>query len=379
VALPEPEGAPTAPRGPQPVRFAGSVAAPGGEGGDKTMLETPLGRLLLDQRLALPPGTALSLTRLAILPPAASPNLAMGMIVQAKVLSQTPGALPSGSALTLRIALAGAAASGGLTGTIAASGSSETLIETPLGTLSLDRRLALPAGTALDLQPLSAAPPDAPSELPLAQRAGWPALDQALSVLDRVAPDLAARLRTDLSPSSGQQLAGTLLFLMSALNTGGWPGARALSALDSAGRRDLRTKLEGDSAELRQLAEPKGGDGRLFVLPTRDGGVVNPVRLYLRRRAPGVATADQGTRFVLDVDMSRLGAVQLDGLVRNQRLDLVLRSRRAIAGEMRQGIAEVFHNAVAAAGLAGDITFTTASRFAVSPLDAVQSHIGVSA
>jgi hypothetical protein len=254
------------------------------------------------------------------------------------------------------------------------------VIDTPIGVLALDRRLALPAGTQLDLQQLAATLPDQPSETPLAQRAGWPALDQALSVLDRAAPELAARLRTDLSPVSGQQLAGTLLFLMGALNAGAWPGAKATSALDSAGRRDLRTKLEGDVAELRQLADPKNGDWRVFVLPMLDGATVSPVRLYLRRFAGNAtAPANQGTRFVLDIDMSRLGAVQLDGLVRNQRFDLVMRSHRPITAEMRKDISEVFQNSVSAAGLAGDIIFTTASRFAVAPLDALRTHVGVSA
>jgi hypothetical protein len=166
---------------------------------------------------------------------------------------------------------------------------------------------------------------------------------------------------------------------MSALNTGAWPGAKALATLDASGRRDLRARLDGDVEELRQLAEPKSGDWRLFVLPLLDRGAVAPVKLYMRRRAPGAALAEQGTRFVLDIDMSRLGTVQLDGLVRPERLDLVMRSHRAITADLRQGIAEVFRNALSAAGLAGDITFTTASRFALTPAATIHGHIGVSA
>ncbi|HYM04451.1 MAG TPA: hypothetical protein VET85_15970, partial [Stellaceae bacterium] len=86
---------------------------------------------------------------------------------------------------------------------------------------------------------------------------------------------------------------------------------------------------------------------------------------------------EEGTRFVLDVDLSRLGEVQFDGLVRMQRFDLVLRSHRAIDAEMRRDIADVFRDATSAAGLSGDIVFTTASRFAVAPLEALRAHIGV--
>jgi hypothetical protein len=381
IVLDSPNAPPPAPGGPTPVTMAGTVAA---TGDGKTALDTSLGRLLLDQPLALPPGTSVSVTTLATAPPGTvGAGLDMGMLVQGKVLS--PGGsldpLPIGTMVMLRLAASpGATSAADMTGTIAAGGGSETVVDTPIGILALDRRLALPAGTQLGLQQLASTPPDQPSETPLAQRAGWPALDQALSVLDRAAPELAARLRTDLSPVSGQQLAGTLLFLMGALNAGAWPGAKAGSALDSAGRRDLRSKLDGDVAELRQLADPKSGDWRVFVLPMLDGATVSPVRLYLRRFAGNaVAPADQGTRFVLDIDMSRLGAVQLDGLVRNQRFDLVMRSHRPITAEMRQDISEVFQNSVSAAGLAGDVVFTTASRFAVAPLDALRAHVGVSA
>jgi hypothetical protein len=386
IAVPEGDPLPPTPDGPLPVEFAGTVAASGGDGQDKTALETALGRVLLDQRLALPEGTALTLTRLATIAPSTDPAaLDIGMTVEARVLSSAPSAaessFPAGTVLTLRVATLSAALATApdMTGTIIAGASSETVIDTPIGTLALDRRLALPAGTSLALEQLAMTPPDQPGDLPLAQRAGWSALDQALSVLDRAAPELAARLRTDLAPASGQQLAGTLLFLMSALNTGAWPGAKALTTLDASGRRDLRARLDGDVEELRQLAEPKSGDWRLFVLPLLDRGAVAPVKLYMRRRALGAAPAEQGTRFVLDIDMSRLGNVQLDGLVRPERLNLVMRSHRAITADLRQGIAEVFRNALTAAGLAGDITFTTASRFALTPAATIHGHIGVRA
>ncbi|HYM03056.1 MAG TPA: hypothetical protein VET85_08930, partial [Stellaceae bacterium] len=198
-----------------------------------------------------------------------------------------------------------------------------------------------------------------------------------LGALDRVAPGIAAQLRADLTPKSGPELAGTLLFLLGALGSGTWPGAKAGAALDLAGQHPLRMRLEGDVMELRGLADPPKGEWRVFVLPWLDGSIVRPIRLYLRRRARGESRSEEGTRFLLDVDLSRLGEVQFDGLVRKQRFDLVLRSHRPIGAEMRRDIAEVFRDATSAAGLAGDVVFTTASRFAVTPLDALRQHIGV--
>lgn len=409
IALPEPDApAPTpTPSGPPPVSVAGTVMPAVPDGNGRTALQTPWGVLLLDQRLTLPPGTSLTLTPLATTPPA-SGELAMGTVIQARVLSPPPGApapaLPSGTQLTLRAAVLPAMATAAPTlpavvpampaaeraptetamsadfiGRVVATNAGETVVDTPVGTLALEQRLALPPGTLLGLQRLAASPPAPPDDAPVTQSATWPALAQTLSVLDRVQPDLAAALRGELTPASGQQLAGTLLFLMSALNNGVWPGAKVATALDAAGERDLRLRLDGDVEELRRLAEPASGDWRVFVLPLLEGGLIRPVRLYLRRRSGGAAAPEQGARFVLEVDTSRLGALQLDGLVRAQRFDLVLRSHRAIDAEMRLEIAAVFRSATAASGLAGDISFTTASRFAVAPLDALRAHVGLTA
>ena len=406
IALPAPDEPPPEPGGPTPVRFVAAVLPPAADGNGRTALQTPLGTVLLDEHLALPPGTRLVLTVLSTTPPAASAgDIEMGTEVDARMLTPAPGnaaALPSGSQLTVRLAVlpgppagppvaaaadlaeaapgpVAPAPAASLVGTVVAGTASETLVETPVGTLALEQGFALPPGTLLGLQLLAATPPEPPAAAPVAQSDTWPALAQALSVLDRTLPNLAAQLRAELSPVSGETLAGTLLFLMSALNSGAWPGAKLATALDDAGQRDLRLQLEGDIAQLRQLSDPGSGDWRVFILPLLEGGLIHPVRVYLRRRSTASAAPEQGTRFLLEVDTSRLGAVQLDGLVRPQRFDLVLRSHRAFGAELRQEIAAVFRNATTASGLAGDITFTTASRFAVAPLDALRAHIGVTA
>jgi len=267
-----------------------------------------------------------------------------------------------------------------LTATVAADAAdaSATALQTPLGVLTLDRRLAVPAGTTLGLVPVAALPPDAADATAAPGRA-WPALAEALATLDRVAPELAARLRSELTPQSGAQLAGTLLFLLGAVGSGTWPGAKTAGALDRAGRSDLRLRLDGDTAELRRLADPPRGDWHVFMLPLLDGASLHAVHLYLPRNSGGNTRPEDGTRFVLDVEMSRLGALQLDGLVRQKRLDLMLRSQREIAPELRQEIAAVFHDTTTAAGFTGELAFATSARFTVAPLDALRPPVGIDA
>jgi hypothetical protein len=115
------------------------------------------------------------------------------------------------------------------------------------------------------------------------------------------------------------------------------------------------------------------------VLPLINGTALQAVRLYLRRNSGGNTRPEDGTRFVLDVEMSRLGALQLDGLVRHKHLDLMLRSQIEIAPALRQEITAVFRDTTTAAGFVGDIAFATTARFSVAPLDALRPPIGIDA
>lgn len=320
-----------------------------------------------------------------------SERVEIGTVLKAVVLAPAQGGsappLAAGTALVLRLAVMPAASADSgmgtpnpvLSGTIVTTTSSETVVATPIGTLALEQPLALAPGSILGLETLATMPPAAQSAAPAAPGHAWPALEQTLTILDRIAPDIAARLRSDLTANSGERLAGTLLFLMGAIGSGAWPGAKTGNALDRAGRGELRQRLMGDLAELRRLADPPSGDWRVFVLPLIDGNAIHPLRLYLRRGHGGNTRPEDGTRFVLDIEMSRLGALQLDGLVQQKRLDVVLRSHRPIAPELRQELTDVFRNATSAAGLAGDIVFTTASRFAVAPLEALRGHVAIDA
>jgi hypothetical protein len=168
---------------------------------------------------------------------------------------------------------------------------------------------------------------------------------------------------------------------MGALYRGGWPGNAFNSALTAAGHDKLRAHLGEDLAELQKLRDdPATGEWRVHVLPLLAGTMVQPLRLYLRRR--GTAPQDQagdGSRFVIEAELSRLGPMQLDGLVRGQRLDLVLRSHIPLAVEMREETTAIFRQATSAAGLHGDLVFATSARFAVAPMAKVSERVEVRA
>jgi hypothetical protein len=259
-----------------------------------------------------------------------------------------------------------------------------TLIATPFGTLAVNEKLALPPGTLLLL-----APPDDPAAAPAAPEPmarfdkSWSALEATLATLGHAAPEVAAYLRADLSPQSGERLAAGLMVLVAALRDGatrGWTGDAVAHALGAAGRDDLALRLGDEFAGLRGLADnPATNPWQVFLLPLIDGPAVRPIRLYLKRRGERRRrdAGDDNARFILEFELTRLGTMQLDGFVRPRRFDLVLRSHAALAAPLRGAVERIFHDRVAAAGLAGTIGFATAAQFDVAPLDRLRARIGL--
>ncbi len=315
-------------------------------------------------------------------PPEAAPSTEfhLGTTVEAfvRASANTPGALPVGTQLLLRIvAVPSFAATDLLIGRVIESSGPETLVDTGLGLLALQRRLALAPETVIAFERLEEILPAlATRDTPL-RAGGWASLDEVLAVLTQIAPELAAHLRAELMPGSPSQLAGTLLFLLGALYQGDWPGAAVSAALAASGHAKLSQRLSDDAAELRRLAaDPSTGDWRVLTLPLLIGMTVQPLRLFMRRRKPG-SPAEDVTRFAIEVELSMLGPVQLDGMLRGTHLVLVLRSHRSLPDALRKLASDVCHRALEDWGLTGEFGFMTEQKFALAPLSNLRKHVAV--
>jgi hypothetical protein len=186
-------------------------------------------------------------------------------------------------------------------------------------------------------------------------------------------------------PRAGPTLGAGLLFVMTALKggeIGRWLGQEPLRALERAGRGDLAARLKAEFGQLSRLTQDAGGDWRLFTLPVIGDGDVRPVRFFLRQhddedpraspdgRSPG--------RFVVELTLSRLGDLQLDGLTRGPRLDAVLRSRVPLPPEVARDVGRLFDDQLAAGGFDGELRFDAGEAWQFIPV-AGSEHSGLSA
>jgi len=281
--------------------------------------------------------------------------------------------------------------------------SGQPQVQTLAGLLTLQIGSQLPAGTrlALDLpkqqlaaltaQTLPQGLPEAAGG-PLSLAYAWPALQLALDGLETLD---AAEARALLSPQGpatplpqpGARLSSAMLFFINALaggNPGAWLGdllgGQAGKRLERAGQSELLNRLRGDLGGMSRLAEAGGESWRLLPIPLYNNGQVQQMRMFLRRRRDGSKQRGkdgEATRFVLEVTLSKLGDLQLDGLVRPKRFDLILRSRQSLPLAMRQDISEIFESANGATGFEGSITFQDSPDWQPMPISATASGLVV--
>lgn len=281
---------------------------------------------------------------------------------------------------------------------VAITPAGHAVIHTPLGDIMLQNRSSLPVGAqlALAIDMLEPAPPPAaltppmvqtPQQALLSLAQGWPTLADLIAVFQgagsvaarpgAIDPDIA-RQALGLLPHAGNKLGAGLMNAMAALRSGDIGKLLGpLFAAKGAGaeREEMVRRLRGEFAQLSALAQDRPEvDWRALFLPILDDqGRVTQINLFYRRPKKGEtedkAGGGAGTRFVVEADFSRLGPFQLDGLMRKQRFDLMIRSRQRLSDRMRRDVEAIYEEARGLTGFTGAIAFQTVAEFPVVPLD----------
>ena len=121
----------------------------------------------------------------------------------------------------------------------------------------------------------------------------------------------------------------------------------------------------------RTATDASSQDWRLFFIPVMTNEGLEQLRLMLRQDEGDGKSPDEdaGARFLIEVDMSRLGPFQFDGLTRKKHLDLVVRTHAELPPEMREEIRSIFGNTITALGFTGTIAFRAVPKFEIAPVE----------
>lgn len=167
------------------------------------------------------------------------------------------------------------------------------------------------------------------------------------------------------SPSSPAQMGAVAMFVIAAMRAGDLSqilSERSIDLLRSAGKGGLAGRLTQEGNALsRTASEPLPNDWRALTLPMMWENDINKVVLYYKNDQ-GTESEDgtakgKHTRFIFDLDLSRMGKVQLDGLFRDNRMDMIVRTREPFSRPMQIHIQNGYGEALQLSGLNGDISF----------------------
>lgn len=257
------------------------------------------------------------------------------------------------------------------------------LVRSPVGllALSVEPQAAPPAGAHVTLAiigkpvppPIAAVPPpvDDPPDKALPRRLA-DLVEQAQSSGNE---KLAEAVRQAI-PAPGPKLAAQLLSVIASAEQPSqglsrWLGEGLAAALTHSAPEATAQLARQWETVSQPVQGPDNGEWRSLLLPLMMGGQMSLLRLTTRnpRRGATPAEGEKGTRFLLDLDLSRLGPMQFDGLVKRQHkhFDLIIRTRDPLPGEMRRDIDGLFLNGLLNFGLQGSVVFQADGRFVETP------------
>ncbi len=259
------------------------------------------------------------------------------------------------------------------------------IIHTPFASLKVFTAQPLPSNTTLTITaeaatvttpqiPVAQAPIAAP-QLPLPPNFQYlgPAISQLLASDPTIARELLLHL-----PVVGPRFTSGLLFFLAAVKGGDRRGvfnALEMGRMENAAP-GLLTQFNRDMRELSQaFTNPPFDEWRPVHLPLVFGSQVETAKLYVRREpdesSNKIEKISGGNRFLLDLHLSELGDMQLDGFVRSgergKSLELFLRSAQPLDEAISQDIRNLFVGATEATGMAGNIVFQQGAEHFVKP------------
>jgi hypothetical protein len=299
-----------------------------------------------------------------------------------QVVSPLPNLLQPGNEVTLRIesVLPSAPtttpplAPNQILATVSGTGTDGQLIlKAGTTTLFVKAQVSAPVGTTVivSVDPAKAQPL---VTLPQSNPVNFPALPQALAALAQIDPQALQQIMVSRLPQPTAMLPGALLFLFSAFKSGnvrGWLGDDATDKLSQTGKLSLIASL---SRELSAAGEPTQdatvGQWRAYPIPLYTQQQFQALTLYVHGdhqqnsdAQTGAAGQKNKIRFLIDMRLSKLGAMQIDGFVQPKKLDMILRSETLLPEGLHNELRLSYIKALGAVGYTGALNFQVGRQY----------------
>ena len=143
-----------------------------------------------------------------------------------------------------------------------------------------------------------------------------------------------------------------------------WIGRTATSLLAQI-KPQLLSQLDEDFALLsRANTEPQPNEWRTAIIPLFGASGLEQFQLHTQIQS------DREAKENMDISLSRIGRIQLDGFLRKKRkqLDLIIRTEGSLPKKMRIEISKIYRNLSEISKFTGQMTFQVNQNFVEIPM-----------
>lgn len=267
-------------------------------------------------------------------------------------------------------------------------------LQTAIGTVVVQSKEALPVGTQLQLEvtqitPRPAAIPLNNAAIPVLSTQLVDTLQDIVQVIQQAFPAPQAQALTgQLLPTDNKQFIAKSLWFVAGLqmaDANAWMGPEIRRALEQNGRTELIDKLQNlfniAKSGMQAQAQPtaQGSAWQPYLLPFYDGAQVQMAHAYVKRDLEDGSQKQkkqkENARFIVEVEMSVFGPVQLDGFMRwpeasaeNEarpapQFQLMLKTKKPLPQEVAGELTTLFTDTLAAHGLQGAMQMQVTEQF----------------
>ncbi len=271
-----------------------------------------------------------------------------------------------------------------MTGTVVGkTAQNAPILMTDIGQLFILSNTNLKEGAKVTFQmmaPEASSPALKPSVLPSLPPSNfsfdtWPVMDDLMSVFS-ASPESASQLQNIL-PTTSRQLPTLLLFFLAAVKTGDatpaslWMGQQIQQNLKETGKQNLIDQLNTDFRAIsKTVKEQKSGlEYRSTIIPFQQDQQIQPIQMLVRHQHTQSSHDEKqnkddqkevkprNVRFLVNLNLSRLGKTQIDGYLKNKNMDMILRLERKMPDHLSNAIINRYGEVLETLGLKGKVSF----------------------
>ena len=221
--------------------------------------------------------------------------------------------------------------------------------------------------------------------------ASWPALEEGIAALAGSShTGVTQEALANKTAQGGGKLTNALLFFLSATGRGdptAWLGHNTQQALNASSPSILKN-LQSDLRRMASLPSETIGEWRPVILPFDARPTEVPLIAFLLQTRPDIdpdqqsggqsnhqPDEDESQRFLLQVQFSVLGDIQLDGRINKANFDLTVKSPSLFSTDLKRDLESLFYNALSANGYSGGLLFQDNTGFDIDAAKLIEDHL----